>query len=218
MKVYLSNYRDHWLSPYTILEKVIFWREIDYDEPMIAKWADRLEPFSLALQSFLNFVHPKIDYVKIDYYDSWNAHNTASKILYPLLKQLQATKHGSGFIDDEDVPEHLRSTAAEPLTEEDKDCGYPDNNLAARYEWVLNEVLFALKSDNEDWVTQFYSGVSDYKTRPCKWDENGKPTLYEMYDGPNHTQKVDWDGRNAYQKRIDNGFRLMGKYWQTFWD
>ena len=27
MKVYISNYRDHWLSPYTILEKVCFWEK-----------------------------------------------------------------------------------------------------------------------------------------------------------------------------------------------
>ncbi|WP_440233658.1 hypothetical protein, partial [Escherichia coli] len=48
MKVYISNYRDHWISPYTILEKVFFWREIDYDEPIIDKWANRLEPISVA--------------------------------------------------------------------------------------------------------------------------------------------------------------------------
>ena len=29
MKVYISNYRDHWLSPYTIIEKVLFWRKKD---------------------------------------------------------------------------------------------------------------------------------------------------------------------------------------------
>jgi hypothetical protein len=34
MKVYLSNYHNHWISPYTIMEKIVFWREIDYDSPM----------------------------------------------------------------------------------------------------------------------------------------------------------------------------------------
>lgn len=214
MKVYLSNYRDHWLSPYTILEKVIFWRKIDYDEPMIEKWVNRLEPFSLALQSFLSFVHPKIDYVKIDYYDSWNAHNTASKILYPLLKQLQETKHGSGFIDDEDVPEHLRSTAAEPLTDEEKNNGYSDNNLEARYDWVLNEVLFALKSDNEDWEEQFWHEHPEFDFKKYPEDE-GKSVIPVRWKKEG---KIDWEGRKAYQERISNGFRLMGKYWTSFWD
>ena len=45
MKVYLSKYRHHWLSPYTILDKIYFWREIDYVEPTIDKWADILAPY-----------------------------------------------------------------------------------------------------------------------------------------------------------------------------
>ena len=65
MKVYISKYRNHWLSPYVILDKVFFWREIDYEEPIIEKWADRLEPFSKVLQDVLDFIHPRIEYVKI---------------------------------------------------------------------------------------------------------------------------------------------------------
>jgi len=30
MKIYKSNYRNHWVYPYTILAKIYFWREIDY--------------------------------------------------------------------------------------------------------------------------------------------------------------------------------------------
>ena len=47
MKVYLSSYRNHWLSPYTILEKICFWRVYDQDDPVIERWADRLEPICL---------------------------------------------------------------------------------------------------------------------------------------------------------------------------
>jgi hypothetical protein len=52
MRVWISNYRNHWLSPYTILEKVFFWREIDYDEPVIERWSDRLNPLCVAVQKF----------------------------------------------------------------------------------------------------------------------------------------------------------------------
>ena len=69
MKVYFSGYRNHWLSPYTILEKVFYWREIDYDEPIIQKWSNRLNPLCQAAQKFLDFVHPKINYVKINYHE-----------------------------------------------------------------------------------------------------------------------------------------------------
>ena len=60
MRVYISNYRDHWISPYKMLEKVFFWREIDYDEPMIEKWADRLEPISKAIQKVLDTIRPRV--------------------------------------------------------------------------------------------------------------------------------------------------------------
>jgi hypothetical protein len=74
MKVYLSKYRSHWLSPYTILEHVCFWRVFeDYNDPWVEKWASRLEPLCLAWQWFLDRVHPKIDYVKIDYWDNSNS-------------------------------------------------------------------------------------------------------------------------------------------------
>ena len=62
MKIYLSNYRDHWISPYKILEKVFFWREIDYDEPIIEKLSNILKPFCVAWHKFLDFVHPPIKY------------------------------------------------------------------------------------------------------------------------------------------------------------
>jgi hypothetical protein len=39
-----------------------------------------------------------------------------------------------------------------------------------------------------------------------------------MVEGPNHTQKVDWDGMKAEQTRITNGFRLFGKYYEGLWD
>ncbi len=39
---------------------------------------------------------------------------TLSHIVVPMLKQLKETKHGAPFVDDEDVPEELKSTSAPP--------------------------------------------------------------------------------------------------------
>ena len=114
MKVYLSKYRYHWISPYTVLEKVFFWREIDYDEPIIDKWSDRLTPICQGIQKVLDFIHPKINYVKIDRWDTWSMDYSLSFIVVPMLKQLKETKHGAPFVDDEDVPEELKSTSAPP--------------------------------------------------------------------------------------------------------
>jgi hypothetical protein len=42
--------------------------------------------------------------VKVDYWDVWNMDHTLSPIILPMLKRLREVKHGSGFVDMEDVP------------------------------------------------------------------------------------------------------------------
>jgi hypothetical protein len=214
MKVYISNYRNHWLSPYIILEKVFFWREIDYDEPKIEKWADRLDPLCVTLQKVLDFIYPRINYVKIDRYDTWSMDNTLADIILPMLKQLNTEKHGAPNVADEDVPMELQSWTSPAKDEYDV-----DGRHFARWDWVMNEMIFAFESKvNDGWQEKFYSGVSDMKSVPCAWDENGKPTLYNYVEGPNHTYKCDYEGIAEVQKRITNGFRLFGKYFEALWD
>lgn len=215
MKVYINKYRDHWLSPYTILEKIFFWKEIEYDDPFIEKWADRLEPLSIYLQKFLGVIHPKIDYVKIDYWDTWSMDQTLARMVLPMLVQLKRTKHGAPHVDDEDVPEHLRSTSAPPKENEyDVDAYHFD-----RWDWVMDEMIFAFECKLDDsWQEKFQSGKHDVKSVPCEWDDNGKPTLYKMEKGPEDTFTVDWDGMKVVQDRISNGFRLFGKYYEGLWD
>ena len=214
MKVYKSNYRHHWISPYIILEKVFFWREIDYDEPLIEKWSDRLLPFSKAYQAVMDFIHPKIDYVKIDRYDTWSMDHTLADIILPMLKQLNTEKHGAPHVDDEDVPMELQSWVSPAKDEYDT-----DGHHFARWDYVLNEMIFAFESKvNDTWQEKFSSGEHDMKTVPCEWDENGKPKMYQYVEGPNHTYKCDYEGIAEVQKRITNGYRLFGKYYEALWD
>lgn len=223
MKVYMSGYRNHWVSPYTILEAVCFWekeKDVFYnhtDDPnhKYEKWVNRLMPFCTAWMKFLDFVHPKIRYVKIDRYDTWSMDHTLAHMILPMLKQLKATKHGSPIVDDEDVPEHLRSTAA-PAKENEWDI---DDNHFKRWDWVLDEMIFAFECKLDDsWEDAFRSGVMDVKSVPCAWDEKGKPTMFEMQDGPNNTYKCDYEGMQVVENRIQNGFRLFGRYYQNLWD
>ena len=122
MFVYKSNYRNHWVSPYVILKAVCFWEKDEdriynlKDEPNnpYEPWVNFLDPICKAWQSFLDFVHPRINYVKIHNPDTWSFDHTLADIILPGLKQLQATKHGAPFTEDEDVPEYLRSYMAQP--------------------------------------------------------------------------------------------------------
>jgi hypothetical protein len=219
MKVYISNYRHHWLSPYTILEKVFFWREIDYDEPIIKKLSDIILPFSTALHRFLDFVHPEVRYVKIDRWDTWSMDHTLSYIILPMLKQLQASKHGGPYVDDEDVPDELKSTSA-PAKENEWDT---DDNFFKRWDWVMGEMIFAFEHLIDDsWQEKFSSGEFDMIHIPVDKDGNEVPKadakLYQMVEGPNHTYKCDYDGIRKIEERMQNGFKLFGKYYRSLWD
>ena len=219
MKVYISNYRNHWISPYTVLEKVFFWREIDYDEPIIVKLSSILEPVSLVLQKFLDFVHPRTNYVKIDRWDTWSMDHTLSYIILPMLKQLKEKANGAPLVDDEDVPEELKSSSA-PAKVNEWD---PDDNHFKRWEGVLGEMIFAFNCKSDDsWQDEFKSGEFDMDNVPVDEDGNEVPKqgakLYELRNGPNHTYKCDYEGMRKVEERMQNGFRLFGKYYNGLWD
>jgi hypothetical protein len=218
MKVYISKYRDHWLSPYTICEKICWWREIDYDEPWVQRAVKVLDPVMGVYKKILDTVHPPINYVKIDNYDTWSMDSTLTPIILPMLKQLKETKHGAPFTEDADVPERLRSTtpAAQKAKKESWDT---DGNHFKRWDWIMDEMIWAFEQLADDWEAQFHSGESDIVWVPSKeLDAKGKPLTYEMKSGPKDTRKWDKKGYMKYSARIDNGTRLFGKYFRALWD
>jgi hypothetical protein len=238
MKIYISGYRDHWISPYTMLDYVFFWtdwskcardktviRSLEEERKYIErpdwceKWSDRLTPISRGIMWVLDLVHPAINYVKIDRYDTWSMDHTLSPIILPMLKQLKENKHGSPFVDDEDVPEHLRSTAA-PAKENEYDV---DANHFLRWDWVMSEMIFAFECKvDESWQDAFRSGEHDLLWIPIDKDGNevpkGEHKYYQMGHGPKDTYQCDYEGMKVVETRIQNGFRLFGKYYQGLWD
>ena len=223
MKVYISNYRHHWISPYHILKFVCFWEKDndvfynheDKPDAPYEKWVNRLDPICKAIHKFLDFVHPKIDYVKIDYWDTWSMDHTLGMMALPMLKQLQTKKQGAPFVDDEDVPEELKSTSAPPKENE----WDTDENHFKRWDWVMDEMIFAFEHHlNREWEKAYSSGESDHKSVACEWDENGKAKMFRLEEGPNHTYKCDYEGIKVVEQRIKNGFKLFGKYYQGLWD
>jgi hypothetical protein len=67
------------------------------------------------------------------------------------------------------------------------------------------------KEDTGD--DQFYSGEVDWTFEK---EEDGKYSRMEY--GPNHTFKIDEEGKKAHYERIKNGHRLFGKYYFSLWD
>ena len=223
MKIYKSGYRNHWVSPYTILKTVCFWEKDDSifynheEKPgnKYDKWVNRLDPICKAFEKVLDVIHPKIDYVKIDSWDTWSMDHTLGKIVLPMLKQLQIKKHGAPSVDDEDVPEELKSTSA-PAKENE---WATDDNWFKRWDWVMAEMIFAFEHHLDDkWQEAYRSGVIDFKSVACEWDENGKAKMYKSERGPKDTYKCDYEGIKIIEDRIANGFCLFGKYYRNLWD
>jgi len=208
MKVYLSNYRNHWLSPYIILKKVCFWEKDEdriynlKDDPNnpYEKWVNFLDPICKVWQKFLDIIHPRVMYVKIDHWDTWSMDHSLAHIIHPMLVQLNETKHGAPYTDDEDVPDELKSTNAEPKENE----WDTDSNHFKRWDYVLNEMIWSFEQElKDDDESQFYDHSESL----------GLP--FEQALGK---VKVDREGWEAHKNRKQNGFKLFGKYYQNLWD
>lgn len=188
-----------WPTEHTRFERALRW------------WEDRLQDFyNIFNWLYFDRRQQKIS-VRIDPWDTWSMDHTLSEIIVPMLVQLKHTKHGAPHVDKEDVPEDLWPNEAEE--EAYAKNGEVDIHFWARWDWVLDEMIFAFEAKRQDnWEEQFYSGKSDIYFEDF---DNGHS---EMKRGPNDTFKVDREGLEAYHARMKNGFRLFGKYYENLWD
>ena len=199
MKIYIGKYRN-WFGPFQLVRTFFWFLSEDNQE----KLADKIPsgPFEWVDK----FKKRKIK-IHIDDYDVWNMDQTLAYIIVPMLKMIKEDKQGAPYVDDEDVPDELKSTAALPK-ENDYDT---DSNHFKRWDWVVGEMLWAFEQKLEDWEEQFYSGEPD-----IVWKDVGNG-IKEMGSGPKDTFKVDFEGMNKHHDRMKNGFRLFGKYYESLW-
>lgn len=239
MFVYKSNYRNHWFSPCTWVDHVFFWTDwskchrdnrlssildeerVWIDRPAWAeRLADRLVPVAQAIQWVLDLVHPEINIVKIHRFDTWSMDSTLAPIILPMLRQLKEAKHGAPYVDPRDVPAHLRPKRQ---TKKEKENGHTDSTHFERWDWVMDEMIFAFEMKcRDDWASDFHAGKIDLQWIPVDKDNNPvdrkDAKWFRMERGPNDTSQWDWEGMRAVQERMTNGFRLFGKYYEGLWD
>jgi hypothetical protein len=143
----------------------------------------------------------RVETILLDPYDTWNMDHTLALIIVPMLKQLKATKHGAPCVDDEYVPEHLRSTAAAPKENE----WDTDTNHFKRWDYVIDEMIWAMEQivahDNE---AQFYD-MSEV-------DE--ETDIQSQLDAI----KCDYAALQKHHERIANGTKLFGIFFSSLWD
>lgn len=205
MKVYIGKYVN-FIGPYQIAEWVPFLNEDQQHH--LGRWLADNTP----LADICNWIDSKRKRkikVRIDRYDTWSMDNTLAHIILPMLKQLKETKHGSPYTDLEDVPEHMRYED----TEDSK-----TNWVHHRWDWILDEMIWAFEQElAEDWEAQFRHGDPDIEWELISGEEGDEHSMYRM-NQKNPDYWVDYDGMREYSDRIQNGFRLFGKYYQNLWD
>ena len=152
-----------------------------------------LELFEDAVQSVYNIFNwiwfdrrkQKVN-IRIDKQDTWSIDSTLAPVILPMLVQLKETKHGAPNVDPKDVPKELRPTAKWKKAYEGD--GTTDPNFFKRWDWVLDEMIWAFEQKcRDDWMEDYYYN---------KWDQ---------------------EGAKAHQERMSNGFRLFGKYFESLW-
>jgi hypothetical protein len=207
MKVNIGPYRD-WIGPYQIVQKIFFWKDPHSD--FVLKLSEKLDDVKW-FREFCEWVYKKRQRkirVHIHGYDVWNMDNTLALIVVPMLEKLQESKQGYPYVDDDDVPDNIKSTSAPELSEEQKNCGHTDAHAEARWAWVHSEMTWAFRQHaSSDWQESYYSGMSDFKIIDGK-----------LVNGPNDTFKIDHKGLEKHKERMRNGLRLFAKYYESLWD
>jgi hypothetical protein len=228
MKIKIGKY-PRWIGPYQIADMIFFWQKKHED----CKWANHAHKFgtwlatnkngdSSWLMKLCNWIQSKNKrqiYVHIDKYDTWSMDVTLALIALPMLKQLNETKHGAPNVDDEDVPDNLKSTSALPKENE----WDTDSNHFQRWDWVLQEMIYAFECKTmDDWEAQFCTGSTTEMISTPTGNQILNPLTNKMEDTYSiefvGDYECDWDARMDAQKRISNGFRLFGKYYEALWD
>ena len=235
MRIHIGPYIN-WVGPYQIASMLCFWAKPEKDdlgiesEPQwvhdFGTWLSGGNEKDSLLMKACEWIHSKRKRkmkVKLDRYDTWNMDSTLAVIILPMLKQLKDTKHGSPFVDLEDLPEHMRTTGFDDTSSQyNLDFGNNEEYTskswdlhASRWDLVLDEMIWAFEQLQPecDWEAQYTKGESELDFTKYPEDE-GKDVVPVRWK---KKAEYDWEGMKAHQARITNGLRLFGVYYQGLW-
>lgn len=188
--------------------------EVEYEtwlDKKLYKLDDIIQDFYNATINKVLILRNRKIKVKLDPWDAWSADMTLGYIALPLLKEIKETKQGAPFVEYADVPEHLRPSEEE--IEITRDTGETDLHFFDRWDWVLDEMIFAFEKHLDPNIDDsFSSGTFDMDVEKVPGEKYSR-----LVAGANHTQKIDEEARKLHHLRVANGFLLFGKYYQCLW-
>ena len=207
MYVKIGPYKNWW-GPYQIADLL---RYIGFSKKRckrIGEWLNNTR--FLEVCEYIHARRKRKVKIHIDDYDVWGIDHTLALIVVPLLKRLKENQQGAPHVDDEDMPDRLKSTNAPPLTEEQINYGSPDNNHFHRWDWVIDEIIWCFNQIlDEESELQF-----------SKDKDPAKPSNEPGLSFKESMNRIDFDHEayKAHHDRIQNGMCLFGKYLRGMWD
>ena len=165
--------------------------------------------------------HRRID-IEIDNFDTWSMDHTLALIIYPMLLQLKATKHGvpSAFVEvggedyhDQQSFDFYKETYQESF---DKAC--------ERWDEVLDKMIWSFQQlAEDDYSDKYHHGEPKFdwvKTDKQFYNSITKKMedTYQMVDKNPEEHWYDIVGHQLHEERIQEGLELFGKYYRNLWD
>lgn len=229
MKVLISRPKP-WFGPYQLAEALCWWAKSERDEYGFRskpEWVHRfgewlaygsIEPahktgeryrlggrnrkptYLYNLLIWLNKLYPRVEYVKIDW---WDDYRTLGTVILAFLYCVKQTKQGAPWTDNEDVPEHLHRTIDETDT---------DEHWFARWDYILDKMIYSFEQIQQDWEAKHFKGESDI------WFERQEDGSSLMVRGDKDTSWIDEEGLKQEDERIQQGLYLFGKYYRNLWN
>ena len=146
---------------------------------------------------------------KVDVYELYSS---LAPIILNALLEFNETKFSAAAVDDDDVPENLKSTSAPPKENE----WDTDENWFARWDYVLNEMIFAFQSIVDGTESMYHDDYWEGET-DVYFDPVGDGEFSELKAGPNHSRVFLEEKYDKITARIQNGLMLFGKYYRNLW-
>lgn len=216
MKVFIGPH-SNWFGPYQLADLLKYFGVSEDTCYNIGKRLSGPEDKPSRILKILQWIDNKKKRnvkIRIDKYDTWNMDITLAMIILPMLKQLKDTKHGAP----------IGMPAFEQISNSAQYCfdfyeeGDDDAWKKGHEQWteIFDEIIWSFEQlqPDVDWEDQFYLvrpelDMSEYPedvgqiSVPVRWKTTGK---------------CDYEGMRKHGDRIQNGLKLFGEHFQSFWD
>ena len=229
MKVDIGGYPDTWWRcqvHYDYMNKKYNYEWKDSNtkfEKCLEKCEDAIQwIYNHSINQLLKHRKRKIS-VRIDREDTWSMDHTLAYIILPMLKQLKGNKHGSPYVESEDVPEHMRLTERETavfdhgsydktLNATDEEIEAASEKFHAQWIWVLDQMIWSFEQEIDE--------ENDHKNYYDPYEPGEIVEEDSLFSKEERlkTGKFNPEKCKAFNQRKQLGFTLFGKYYQGLWD